>query len=477
MRKAAGFLLVLLLATLVVITTSSGDETDSSHQVHLSGGAPYGPQIASCGDCHPSNYQGVFSDIKGFAFTEVCDPCHSPGGAYDGVNSTSGSVGAKDNWNKTPAASFSSDVYSGADLQPGKEKWCVGCHDDVPAQSKGVVSGGNNECTADQAPYSCCTGPYEGTCDEAACEADPNCVFAPNIAGDDIDYGYYKTGHGKYVSESITCTACHDPDFEHVLDGVARTYKATSDNYQAGYRLKSVGGGAPLEIPRPATVSADHFRLCFSCHDSAPFMDELNYDTNFRADVDANCNDLINPVNRHYSHLSITDDKYDSDFDGVVTPDSPPSCPACHNVHGPRVRTVPPGITNAPGMIRTGELIGREIEGALDLDYFTSTCTTDLPSVTYSTDNETVGSTGGMMFDYGAGDGTIARNGVCDMCHIEAEPYWREAKSLPVQAGNDFSGDGNAKALWSLEETSGDRSDSSGNGNTLTDNATVGYGT
>ncbi|MFC1819015.1 hypothetical protein ACFL0B_08015, partial [Thermodesulfobacteriota bacterium] len=36
---------------------------------------------------------------------------------------------------------------------------------------------------------------------------------------------------------------------------------------------------------------------------------------------------------------------------------------------------------------------------------------------------------------------------------------------------------GQALAWWSLEETSGDRYDSSGNGNTLTDNATVGYGT
>ena len=239
--------------------------------------------------------------------------------------------------------SASSPIYSGSDFQPGKEKWCVGCHDDVPRLQQGCR-------------YA------------AACVADPNCVFAPNIAGDDIDYGYYKTGHGKYVSESITCLACHDPDSEHVVDGVARTYSAAADNYQAGYRLKSVGGGAPLEIPRQATVTADQFRQCFSCHDSAPFMNSLNLDTNFRADVDDLCVALVPPVNRHVTHLSITSSEYDSDFDGGSA-DSPPSCPACHNVHGPRLRV---GTTNAPAMIRTGELIG--LEGALDLDYFINPC-------------------------------------------------------------------------------------------------------
>ena len=54
MRKVAGFLLFLLLGTLVVITTSFGYEiTTSSHPAHLT--APYGQQIATCGDCHPSS--------------------------------------------------------------------------------------------------------------------------------------------------------------------------------------------------------------------------------------------------------------------------------------------------------------------------------------------------------------------------------------------------------------------------------------
>jgi hypothetical protein len=448
MRKTAGFLLVLFLATLVVITTSSGDEFTNSHPTHLE--ADYGPKIQTCGDCHPASndcvglddpydccevgigigtdcWKGVFTDAADITFTGVCDTCHSPDGAYDGVDSTSGSVGAKDNWIE--------GVTTGLDLTPGKEKWCVGCHDD----GSSVING----------------------------------VSAPNIAGDDIFYGYYKTGHGKFGSE---CLACHDPFVTHV-DADARTYDATAlpdsnQGYQAGYRLKLVGGQAPLEIPRLADVSADQFLQCFSCHDSTPFMDELNTDTNFRADVTDSCVDLGSPVNRHYEHLIIDTLRYDSDFNGGPA-DSRPSCPACHNVHGPKVRG---GTTNAPAMIRTGELIGWE--PALDLDYFTSTCIPDTPpSVSdLSSTNETVGSTAGMMIPGPDGTfGTIARNGVCDMCHNEAQPYWREATTLPVQAANDFSLDGTAVALWSLEQTSGDRYDFIGS-NDLTSN-TVGYST
>jgi len=223
MRKVAGFLLILLLATLVVITTSSGDQSDSSHQVHLTDAS--GPQIVSCDVCHVESYAGLFTDGLDLANTTVCDTCHSPLGAYDGVDDPN--IGAKPNW--------ATGVFSGGELTTGKEKWCVGCHDDVPSVINGVsapnIAGEfNSDCTGAGVPYSCCTDVDTGTC---------------------VDYGYYKTGHGKHVSESITCLACHDPDSEHVVDGVARTYSAAADNYQAGYRLKSVGGQVPLEMCRP----------------------------------------------------------------------------------------------------------------------------------------------------------------------------------------------------------------------------------
>ena len=94
MRKTVGFLFVLLLATITIITTSSGDETESSHLVHLTAG--YGPLIASCDVCHVESYAGEFIDGQDFANTNVCDTCHSPGGAYNGVDDSD--IGAKDNW-------------------------------------------------------------------------------------------------------------------------------------------------------------------------------------------------------------------------------------------------------------------------------------------------------------------------------------------------------------------------------------------
>jgi hypothetical protein len=330
----------------------------------------------------------LFSDGQDLANTTVCDTCHSPGGDYDGVNDQD--VGARYNW--------ADGVFVGSDLAAGKEKWCVTCHDDGdPSINEGSEIDG---------------------------------VSAPNIAGNGVDYGYYKTGHGKDDNEQVvTCLSCHDPALMHV-DGEARTYSADADNYQAGYRMKSVDGEAPMEVPRPINVlTAEQFRLCFTCHDSAAFMDWNNTDTNFRRDVrvvDGSCVEL-NPlilddrVNQHNYHLwARGGSPWDSDFDGVSL-DSSISCSACHNVHGPRLKD---GASHAPGMIRTGELIGRE--SSLNLNYFTSDC----PGTTTSLTNELVDSTGGVMKFYAPGSGTVTKNGVCNMCHNEYRQYWREDKDI-----------------------------------------------
>jgi len=299
--------------------------TSGTHVAHLE--ASYGPLIASCDACHDMNNFPLFSDGQNLANTTVCDPCHSPGGAYDGVNDPN--IGAKGNW--------VSGVYNGSAFQAGKEKWCVGCHDDDPS----VLNG----------------------------------VSAPNIAGDDTSFGYYKTGHGKHGNEqAVTCLACHDPALMHV-DGEARTYAAAADNYQAGYRLKSVDGEAPMEVPRPSSspTAPEQFRLCFSCHDSTPFMTMAGTTvTNFRSDVDDSCvprDPSSNLINQHWYHLQSGGAyfRWDSDWDGTAY-DSLLSCAACHNVHGPKLKDDPnyPNISHVPAMIRTGELIGRE--SALNLD-------------------------------------------------------------------------------------------------------------
>jgi hypothetical protein len=229
------------------------------------------------------------------------------------------------------------------------------------------------------------------------------------------------------------------------VDGDARTYAAAADNYQAGYRLKSVDGEAPLDIPRAQTAAtADQFRLCFSCHDSAPFLKWNNTNTNFRADVNDSCESLdqyllVYPpagsdqkekfVNKHYYHLKYTPLVYDSDFNGV-SPDSPISCPACHNVHGPRLKDAA-GITHAPAMIRTGELIGRESEGALNLEYYINQCPDTTTSPTNELFDATGDSTGGsFIYDPTQFQDNWTRGGVCGMCHTTDEPYWREAKDI-----------------------------------------------
>jgi predicted CxxxxCH...CXXCH cytochrome family protein len=481
MRKSGMGFIVFLFATLAIVTNSFADEF---HDIHLT--AVYGPQLGTaCATCH--NQHGM-----NLVIPESCDPCHSPGGTYDGVNDSV--IGA---WANLETGVYEQvyDPVAGNMIvfQAGKERWCVTCHDDVPS----VVNG----------------------------------VSAPNVVGDDTDYGYYITGHGKHGDQqAITCLACHDPASIHA-DGEPRTYARTishtespytdtitgltagatydirmtysdadgingtgtnpqivtvvmsgdnnmttvgtatavmadltsiavsmpytddyngnntytveyklsssgtwlywgTNNYQAGYRLKSVDGQAPMDIPRTiGSTTSDDFVLCFSCHDSTPFMTMDNTDTNFRSDVDKNCvprDPSSSKINQHWYHLQLNNAFYrwdsDSDSDGKI--DSIISCTACHNVHGPRLKDGP-DISHVPAMIRTGELIGRE--SALNLDYLINSCP---DHQTRSATNELSDSTGGAMKFQGPGRGSVAKNGVCLMCHNEYKPYWREPKEI-----------------------------------------------
>jgi len=155
--------------------------TTVSHSTHTEDDADdvRGPLIA-CGDCHDTNHfpcfkSGVDNNGDGaynLSETNVCNTCHSPTGAFNGVNDAV--IGARDNWVK--------GIYQDdGTLSPGKEKWCAGCHDNIPAVVKGVT--------------------------------------APDIAGDNSTYGYYLDAHGdagygvsrQGVSYSKgECVHCHD---------------------------------------------------------------------------------------------------------------------------------------------------------------------------------------------------------------------------------------------------------------------------
>jgi len=356
---------------------SEGNGSAASHSTHTqnNGEDQRGPSLA-CDACHDiEDYPYLKSGTDGngdgkidLTETNVCNGCHSPGGVYDGVNDPV--IGARNTWGN----GADGYIYVGSDLADGKEKWCVGCHDDDPAVVGGIV--------------------------------------APNMAGNDAEYGYYITGHGKHGNQrAIACQDCHDTTLVHV-DGNSRTYSAAADNYQAGYRLKSVDGQPPMDVPRTLRAPiSETFRLCFSCHDSTPFLTRDNLETNFRSDVNNSCA-VLDPatdlVNKHWYHLQDSNALYrwDSDWDGTI--DSIISCTACHNIHGPRLKDGP-DISHAPAMIRTGELIGRP--SALNLDYLVESCpdkTRSLTNELFATPAEDKDSTGGAMKFQGPGPGSVA---------------------------------------------------------------------
>jgi hypothetical protein len=162
-------------------THSTHTENDNTHELK-------GPSTALiCSDCHNTSSYPDFADGVSYAdyksgdqMTTVCDTCHSPNGTYDGVSDAT--VGAKNNW--------SDGIYEAdGSLKTGKEKWCAGCHDEVPSQIQSIN--------------------------------------APNIVGDEdgaytygTGWGYYKTGHGltgqTYPSSGglvpgagKSCDSCH----------------------------------------------------------------------------------------------------------------------------------------------------------------------------------------------------------------------------------------------------------------------------
>lgn len=309
--------------------------TRQSHPTHVGG---TGMQLSlACADCHNTSSFPQFKDGQNLANTTACNTCHSPGGTYDGVNDAT--IGAKANW--------ATGVYTGNALQAGKEKWCATCHDESPS----VIQS----------------------------------VSAPNVVGDEdgayiygTGWGYYKTGHGLPASENypskggvvtlagrpVECDSCHDFSTAHI-DGLARTFddgdSSTLDPsyYRQGYRLKKVAAGQgtgastqePLLVPWPITQpnSANNYRLCVNCHDSGPFVDSNNTNTNLKTDG----------VNRHEYHLEVTGfgTRYSSDWSNTACTGGNMSacnssiiCMTCHNVHG----------STRLAMVRDGKLISRE---------------------------------------------------------------------------------------------------------------------
>jgi len=268
----------------------------AGHTTHLTDSK--GPMLGedNCDVCHATSF-----DLGDMVTAGVCDNCHSPDGAFDGVSDSVIGAGIQANWDN---GVYESD---GKTLKAGKEQWCAGCHDDGVANSKANDTG----------------------------------VDAPNVTGDNSTYGFYVTGH------NINCLECHDADKSHI-DHSHRTYQAGVTGYNASYRLKDIGSVPAMNIPRPLyptnTLPISHpedFALCFDCHNAedvlTPSWSTVG-ETNF-------WNDDSGPANSHNIHLGLYTNHFDSDWDG--TADSSESCIACHNVHGSPTKA----------MIRHGELI------------------------------------------------------------------------------------------------------------------------
>ncbi|MCL7488217.1 MAG: hypothetical protein M8357_08615 [Desulfobulbaceae bacterium] len=320
---------------------STHTENDSNGHSDMMGPMQYYNETLKpiyCDTCHDIYTMPLFKnqDETGghtLAQTDICDKCHSPGGTYNGVNTVNESIGAKDNWH--------SGVYnSDRTLQAGKEKWCAGCHDEEAANN--LVDG-------------------TGT------------TTAPNVIGDEdgayiygIGWGFYKTGHGLAADEPysykgaimppilvngaakpVECGACHDFSSTHI-DAAARTFDCSdgcdSTEYYQGYRLGLVAGEVPMVVPWPWSSSSDNgvekYRLCVSCHDSGPFTNSSNRNTNT---MDGN-------TNRHFSHLNNKNTMYPADYNYTLGNNSQMTCVVCHNVHG----------SERLAMLRDGKLIDRE---------------------------------------------------------------------------------------------------------------------
>lgn len=237
---------------------------------------PKGPLLGedNCVACHLSSDYSLFADGLSLSATTVCDPCHSPGGSFDG------SVDAKAKW--------VDGVYTGdgTQLQAGNENWCASCHD----SGTSVVSG----------------------------------VDAPDVMGDNTSWGYNHTGHGKFA---VSCEDCHDLSVSHT-DGEARTYSATLDNYRAGYRLNE-----DMAVPRNGENHPQAFRLCTNCH---IYTDIVGPDSNFRDDASGQQYHELH-LNNWGASTWASDSDFDApvDCEGQTCGDSAITCIICHNVHGP----------------------------------------------------------------------------------------------------------------------------------------------
>jgi predicted CXXCH cytochrome family protein len=220
----------------------------------------------ACLTCHLEDDFPKFADDQlGRENTSVCDNCHSSDGAAIATDIM------KDYWSNPG----SSDGSPGSWLEgEGEESFCGSCHDETP---------GNSE--------------KEGNGDDA-----------PNIVGNKVTNGFFKTGHGKKTGsytrlswQGVTasgnpaanrsCTDCHDLTIQHFDSQNSRLkigFHNDDDNSNCRqcHDPETVAVGEPQWYTTYADYqnSAHSTEKCSNCHDvhgvsGDPGMTKANQET------------------------------------------------------------------------------------------------------------------------------------------------------------------------------------------------------
>jgi len=283
-------------------------------------------------------------------------------------------------------------------------------------------------------------------------KADKTGTDAPNVVGNGSTYGFYLSGHGR-AGINQNCLDCHNSTFPHI-DHEHRTYEThltlfdyVKHAYKDSYRLKEA-----MRIPmnrdyeNGETIEeamANGYNLCMkTCHEPhAGVLSESKYcETNFREEVEGA------KLQYHLSYhlVRVTAHEWDSDWDGTKA-DSGISCPACHNVHGSPMM-VNGYLKPNPVMTRHGELIstpGTQDKGAgIDIRWFD-----DYEDPRYCGDNETnilEESHGGHICNTGH---SLPENHVCQTCH-GTDGYHRSPGGAPQILGGSY---GTEITIWTTD--------------------------
>ena len=199
--------------------------TTQSHSTHTENDSDdlKGPYI-TCSDCHDTNNypffkSGTDGDGDGkynLSETDVCYNCHSPNGAFDGVDDAV--IGAKSNWEN--------GVYASPTLKTGKEKWCAGCHDNQPAYSKPL--------------------PTEIIVDNL----DPGAIFTGTWGASSSLPGYYGSNYHYHTTGSGTDTFTWTPTISTsgTYSVYARWTQDPSRAPDATYTIYHDGGTTPVSV-------------------------------------------------------------------------------------------------------------------------------------------------------------------------------------------------------------------------------------